>query len=216
MNGRTVVTGLLTLSCVLNLGCGISNSGSGNNATQTDITNFVSTVAGSAVNALNTGATAQGVSAHNLEDMADRIMKNASRGNAKVKQQKMQVQCNSAGTSCTFSDNFNVAYTCQTGGSMEVAGTLTGNGTQNSAYLSLEIEVTPEGWTCDGPTINGDPYVQINGTYTYPADSMTMTMSGGFLAGSQSCPLNVTVNGNPDGSGDISGTACGDSVSGSF
>ncbi|MGA8492113.1 MAG: hypothetical protein WB711_16925 [Terriglobales bacterium] len=217
MKGRMLVTGLLALWCLLNIGCGISNSGSNNGASQTDVTNFVSTVAGSAVNALNAGAQAQGVSVPGLEGMADRILKSKSGGNnAKVKRQKMQVQCNSSGTSCTFSDNFNVSYTCQTGGSMEVAGTLTGNGTTNSAYLSMEIEVTPVSWTCDGPTVNGDPYVQINGTYTYPADSMTMTMSGGFLAGSQSCPLNVTVNGNSDGSGDISGTACGDSVSGSF
>ena len=176
----------------------------------------MSTVASSAVNAVGAAAAARKMEGHNLKGLPARMLKGTLARNANVKEQKMQVQCNSTGTSCTFSDNFNVSYTCTTGGSMSIAGTLTGTGTQTSAYISMELEVSPNSWTCDGPMISGDPYVQINGTYDYPADTMTMTMSGAFIAGTQSCPLNITVNGNPDGSGDISGTACGDSVNTSF
>lgn len=215
MKGKIVLTGLLTLSCVMSIACGnnsSSNSGSNGSMSQAQVSNFMSTVAGSAVQALNTAAAAKHLESRNLKDLSARILRN----DPKVRAKQLQVQCNSNGTSCTFSDNFNVAYTCQTGGTMNVAGTMNGNGTQNSAYLSLQIEVTPHDWTCAGPTVNGDPYIQVNGTYTYPADTMTMTMSGGFTAGGQSCPLNVTVNGNSNGSGDISGTACGDSINGNF
>ena len=92
---------------------------------------------------------------------------------------------------------------------------MTGTGTSTMAYLSIQIVESIHDWTCDGPTLNGDPYVQVNGTYTYPADSMTMTISGGFLAGTESCQLNVTVNANGSG-GDISGTACGYNLNSSF
>ncbi len=219
MNVKIVVTGLLALSCVLNTGCGggsTSNSGSNSSISQTQATDFVSTVAGSASAALGTAAAAQGVQSRALQGLSARIMKGTLAHNPNVKQQKMQVQCNSQGTSCTFSDNFNISDSCQTGGTMSVAGDMNGNGTPNSAYLSLQVMVTPHDWTCDGPTINGDPYVQINGTYTYPADSATMTMSGAFTAGAQTCQLNITVNANSNGSGDISGTACGDSINGTF
>jgi len=214
-----VVTGLLALACVLSTACsntGVSNGGSNSSISQTQATDFVSTVAGSAAAALGKAAAAQGVQSRTLKGLSARIMKGTLARNPNVKEQKMQVQCNSQGTSCTFSDNFNISDSCTTGGTMSVAGSMNGNGTTNSAYLSLQVMVTPHDWTCDGPTINGDPYVQINGTYTYPADSATMTMSGAFTAGGQTCQLNITVNANSNGSGDISGTACGDSINGTF
>lgn len=210
MKRRMASTALLAFSCVLSLGCG----GSSNNAlSPTDAANFSSAVAAAATNALASGLSAHDANADMLKNMSARLLLNRR---SKVHPQLLNVQCNANGTACTFSDNFNVSESCQSGGTMGVAGTLTGTGTQNSAYLSLEMEVTPSGWTCDGPTINGAPYVQINGTFDYPADTLTMTMSGAFTAGGQTCSLNVTVNGNANGSGDISGTACGHSVNSSF
>ena len=150
-----------------------------------------------------------------LEGMPERILKAAGAGNPKIKPETLSVQCNAKGTSCTFSDQFNVPYTCQTGGTIDISGDMTGTGTATMANLSIQIIETINGWTCDGPTVNGDPYVQVNGTYTYPADSMTMTMSGGFLAGKESCQLNVNVNAGKSG-GDISGTACGYNLNSTF
>jgi hypothetical protein len=220
MNKRMVVTGLLALSCVLNTGCGTSSSGSNGSISQSDVTNFASLLASSAANALSASASAQNVSAGNLKSMSARILKAMparSLRKLNVNQKTMSVQCNSSGTSCTFSDNFNVPYSCQTGGTMSVAGTLTGSGTQNSANLSIDITVSVIGWTCDGPSITTIPGgITITGTFDYPGDIDTMTIGGGFTAGSQTCDLNVTVNGNSNGSGDISGTACGDSIQGTF
>jgi hypothetical protein len=223
MSKRMVVTGLLALSCVLNTSCGTSSSGSNGSNTsisQTDVTNFTSLLASSAASALSSSASAQNLTAGNLKTMSARILKAMPARSLKklnINPESLQVQCNSSGTSCTFSDNFNVPYTCQTGGTMSIAGTLTGNGTQNSANLSIDIIVSVIGWTCDGPSITTIPGgITITGTFDYPGNIDTMTIGGGFTAGSQTCDLNVTVNGNSDGSGDISGTACGDSVQGTF
>lgn len=214
MKGRIAVTGLMALSCLLNTSC--SSLGVNNIISQMQAMDFAFTVAGSAAAALSTAAAAQGVQSRTLKALPTRILKVTSARNPKVKTQQMQVQCNPAGTSCTFRDNFNISDSCQTGGTMTVAGSVNGTGTMNSADLSLQIQVTPHAWTCSGPTVNGHPYVQINGTYSYPADSANMTMTGAFTSGSQTCQLNITVNANPNGTGDISGTACGAPIFGPF
>ena len=137
--------------------------------------------------------------------------------NLNVTPDTLQVNCNPSGTSCQFSDNENVSYSCQSGGTMGLALLMSGTGTQNSAYLSIQTIASVNGWTCDGPSITTLPGgITINGTFDYPGDILTVTMGGGFTQGGQTCTLNVTVNGNADGSGDISGTVCGNSVNASF
>jgi hypothetical protein len=217
MRTRILAAVLVALSCSVGAGCGGDNT-SNSSLSATDAANFASAVAAAATNGLASGMSGQEVPHDMLSHMAARLLRSTLNGDhhPTLNPQLLNIQCNADGTSCTFSDNWNVSETCQTGGTLGVAGTLTGTGTENSAYLSLEMEVTPNSWTCDGPTINGSPYVQINGTFDYPADTLTMTMSGAFTAGNQTCQLNVTVNGNADGSGDISGTVCGNSVNDSF
>ncbi len=189
-------------------------AGGGSSFTEAQASSFVSLLAGSGTSAMGSAAVQQGRALGILEGMSARILKAAAIQNPKIRPADLTVSCNSKGT-CQFTDEFNVPYSCQSGGTMEIAGDLSGTGTETSAYLSIQIVESINGWTCDGPTINGDPYVQVNGTYTYPADSMTMTMSGGFLAGTQSCMLDVTINANSSG-GDISGTACGYNLNSSF
>ena len=206
-----VLSGLLIISCG-----GGSSSSSSSAITQTEAGDFVSLLAGSAVSGLNASAQAQGRPAGMLKDLPARIRNRASLARLHVTPQTMTVQCNSSGTSCTFNDQFNVPYSCQSGGTMGISGDMSGTGTQTMAYLSIQVTETINNWTCDGPTINGDPYVSLTGTYTYPADSLTMTLSGGFTAGGQSCQLNVGVNAGSDGHGDISGVACGYSIYSTF
>lgn len=217
MKRNMVFTALLALACMLSVGCG-GGSSSSSSFSATDAQSFASDVAAAATNGLASGLSAQQVPNAMLKHMSARLLQNSlSNGHEpRLNPQTLSIQCNSNYTSCTYSDNWNVSESCQTGGTMGVAGTLTGSGTQNSANLSLQMEVTPNGWTCDGPTINGAPFVQINGTFAYPANTLEMTMSGGFSVGGQTCALNVTVNGNADGTGDISGTVCGNSVNGTF
>jgi hypothetical protein len=194
------------------MGCGAGGGNGGasafiNSLSEAQVTDFVALIAGAGADALDVTATAKNRPEGILKNMRARILKASSARHAKVLPQQIVVQCNSDDTVCTFSDNFNVPYTCETGGSMDIAGELTGTGTPTSAYLSIGIQVSISGWTCEGPTINSTPLVDINGTYDYPADTMTMTISGGFSADGQTYMLNITVNANADGSGDISGTA---------
>lgn len=190
-------------------------AGSGSSFTESQASSFVSLLAGSGTSALGSAAVQQGRPQGILAGMPARIMKAAAKQNLAIRPEDLQVQCNAAGTSCTFSDQFNIPYTCQSGGTMEVSGDMSGTGTATMAYLSIQMVESINGWTCNGPTINGDPNVQVNGTYTYPADSLRMTLSGGFTAGTDSCMLNVTVNANSTG-GDISGTACGYNLMSTF
>ena len=207
-----VMSGLVIIGC----GGGSSSSSSSNGITQTQTADFVSLLAGSAVSGLSASAQAQGRPAGILRDLPARIRKGTSLAKLHVTPETLTVQCNSQGTSCTFSDQFNVPYSCQSGGTMTISGNMFGTGTANMAYLSIQVTETINNWTCDGPTINGDPYVSLTGTYTYPADSLTMTLSGGFTAGGQSCQLNVSINAGSDGHGDISGVACGYPINSSF
>ena len=223
MNKKIVVTSLLALSCVLNIGCGSSsssNSSSSNSPSQADVANFVGLLASSSATALSSSVSAQNKPTGILKDIPARILKAMparSLGNLKVKPEDMSVTCNSTGTSCQFYENENIPYSCTTGGTMSLALIMSGIGTSTSASLSIQTIASIIGWTCDGPSITSYPGgVTMNGTFDYPADTFTMTLGGGFTAGNQNCSLNVTVNGNADGSGDISGTACGDSVNSSF
>lgn len=218
MKKRMVVTALLTLLCVMSLGCGLTNSSS--SASQQDVDNFVSLLASSATGALDASAGAQDVRADVLKKMQARILRAMpahSLRNLNVHPETLQITCNSNQTACQFYDNENVSYSCQTGGTMSLALLMSGTGTATSAYLSIQTIASVNDWTCDGPSITTFPGgVTINGTFDYPADTVTVTMGGGFTQGGQSCSLNVTVNGNADGSGDISGTACGNSINASF
>jgi hypothetical protein len=213
------VTAILVLSGVVIIGCGggsSSSSSGSNNITQAETGDFVSLLAGSAVSGLNSSAQAQGRPAGMLKGLPARMLKGTSFAKLHVTPQTLTVQCNSNGTSCTFLDQFSVPYSCQSGGTMNITGDMNGTGTPNMAYLSIQVTETINNWTCDGPTINGDPYVSLTGTYTYPADSLEMTLSGGFIAGGQSCQLNVSINAGSDGHGDISGVACGYTINSSF
>ncbi len=212
MSKRIVITGFVALLCVLSVGCGSSSSS--NPISQNDAADFVANLAGAGFNGLSESGAARGASAATLKNIQANMMKMSA--NRNVKPQEVNYSCTAAGT-CTYSGDFNYLTTCQTGGNMEAAavlnGTSTSNGTEN---LNFDITVTASDWTCDGPTINSNG-VSINSSYeSLEPIPFTMTISGGFTSGSQSCNLNITANANAEGSGDISGTACGYSINSTF
>jgi hypothetical protein len=102
--------------------------------------------------------------------------------------QSITVQCNPAGTSCSFL--FNEPYSqltpCANGGSSNVSGTLTGvlqgsatstSGTLNIATRSTFSDCTEGGWvtnTTSSIGTNGSIFVTTNHT------RINVTMSGGF------------------------------------
>jgi hypothetical protein len=127
----------------------------------------------------------------------------------------------STGENCDFPISDNVA--CSPSGTISVAGNV--DGTLNSSgggSIQTAITVTPMNCSVSNLVINGDPSVtvdsQINFTGSAPAYPITFAETGGISYGpkpSGSCQINVSSTINSATSCTISGTVCGQSVSGS-
>lgn len=125
------------------------------------------------------------------------------------------------GESC----NIPVAYTgdCPGGGTIGITGAL--DFTLNSSgdgSDSTTLTITPTNCSVSGETINGNPSVtastQINFTDDAPTFPITLSETGGITYGpnpSGSCSLNVQYTVSSETSCTVSGTLCGQSVSGS-
>ncbi len=102
----------------------------------------------------------------------------------------------------------------------DVDGTLTNTG---SGSLSAQLAVTPASCSVSNLIVNGDPSINVGGEINFsnnetPVFPVTFTETGGISYGpnpSGSCQLNVTYTVNSSLACTISGTVCGQSVSGS-
>ena len=103
---------ILTVSLFI-AACGDSGGSSG--ITQAQTSSFVSFLAGAGTSALGTTSSAQGRPVGSLDKIRARILNAVPGGNLRVKPESLVVHCNAQGTSCTFSDAFNVPYSCQSG-----------------------------------------------------------------------------------------------------
>ncbi len=125
------------------------------------------------------------------------------------------------GENCNFPISDTVA--CSAGGTISVAGDI--DGTLNSSgggSLQTAITVTPTNCSVSNLVINGDPSVtvasQVNFTESAPSFPITFSEKGGISYGpkpSGSCQINVSSTINSATSCTITGTVCGQSVSGS-
>ncbi len=116
--------------------------------------------------------------------------------------------------------------TCTSGGALDIEGSLTGNiDSTGSGMLQIQMTETINGWTCIQPfTFNGAPYLSAAGTFTFLngqlATAASIEFGGGFSwtgnGGSGTCSINVTMNFNPDNTGDMSGTVCNQQVNTTF
>lgn len=116
--------------------------------------------------------------------------------------------------------------TCTSGGALDIEGSLTGSIDNNgSGILQLGMTETINNWTCIQPfTFNGAPDLSAAGTFTFLngqlATAASIEFGGGFSwtgnGGSGTCSINVTMNFNPDNTGDMSGTVCNQQVNASF
>lgn len=124
-------------------------------------------------------------------------------------------------------------YTCSVSGAINVLGNLSGSINDDTGSGVLLIGVTETLSSCRHSTtsggwfeLNGDPYLSLAGTFSFlnwaPATQQTITIGGGFrwafdTGQSGSCQLQLTILMNSAvGSGTVSGTVCGHSVSRSF
>jgi len=112
---------------------------------------------------------------------------------------------------------------CPGGGAIAVTGDVDGSlDNTGSGSIQTQLSITPASCSVDSLVINGAPSVtvagQINFTSSAPVFPITLTEMGGISYGphpSGSCQFNVTYAITSETSCTISGTACGQSVSGS-
>jgi hypothetical protein len=102
----------------------------------------------------------------------------------------------------------------------DVDGTLTNTG---SGSLSAQLAITPANCSVSNLILNGDPSINVGGQVNFtnnetPVFPVTFTETGGISFGpnpSGSCQVNATYTINSSLSCTVSGTVCGQSVSGS-
>jgi hypothetical protein len=129
----------------------------------------------------------------------------------------------STGENCNFQISDSVA--CSGGGTISVTGDVEGSlSNSGSGSIQSQVTVTPASCAVSGSSlvINGDPSVtvasQLNFTASAPTFPITFSETGGISYGphpSGSCQLNVTTSVTSATSCTITGTVCGQSVSGS-
>jgi hypothetical protein len=122
------------------------------------------------------------------------------------------------GTDCTIS----YSGTCPGGGTIAVAGnfdvTLNSSGDGSDSFT---LTVTPASCSVSNLTINGDPAISVATKLTFqagqPVFPITATETGGISYGpnpSGTCSMNVMISVNSASTCTVSGTVCGQTVSG--
>ena len=127
----------------------------------------------------------------------------------------------SAGQTCTWP--ISGTFACPGGGTMAVSGKITGSlNTTGSGSAEVQIAAVPAGCSVNGMILNGAPQVnvaaQMNLLHDMPEWPVTGSESGALSYGpnpSGTCQLNLTYTVNSNLGCTLSGTACGQSVSGS-
>jgi hypothetical protein len=134
-------------------------------------------------------------------------------------------------TSTSNGENCNIPislmnYTCggPQGGTISVTGDVEGTLTNTgSGSLSTQLAITPANCSVSNLTVNGDPSINVGGQINFtnnetPVFPVTFTETGGISYGpnpSGSCQVNATYTINSSLACTISGTVCGQTVSGS-
>jgi len=127
----------------------------------------------------------------------------------------------SAGQTCTWP--ISGTFACPGGGTMAVSGKITGSlNTTGSGSAQVQIAGVPASCSVNGMILNGAPQVdvaaQMNVLNDMPEWPVTGSETGAVSYGphpSGTCQLNLTYTVNSNLSCTVSGTACGQSVSGS-
>jgi len=127
----------------------------------------------------------------------------------------------SAGQTCSWP--ISGTFACPGGGSMAVSGKITGSlNTTGSGSAQVQIAAVPASCSVNGMILNGAPQVnvaaQMNLLNDIPEWPVTGSETGAVSYGphpSGTCPLNLTYTVNSNLGCTVSGTACGQSVSGS-
>ncbi len=212
------LTALATMLSILAAGCGSSNNSMPNNALSQAQAQAVSDQVSQAMAQALTGAvpaTETSPARPSLATAVENLHPDASG------------QCtpnDRNGETCNFPISLsNYPCTGTQGGTISVTGDV--NGTLNNSgagSLSGQFTITPSNCSVSTLIINGDPSISVAGQITFtnnetPVFPVTFTETGGISYGpnpSGSCQVNATYTINSSLSCTVSGTVCGQSVSG--
>jgi hypothetical protein len=128
-------------------------------------------------------------------------------------------------TACAVNIPVSFTSVCPAGGTLQVSGTIEGS-TNGSGTGTIDVQATinPNNWMCvSGFTINGDPNIMVSGQFSLVngalAGNQSVGITGGFSFGSSPsdvCTVNLTINFDSTGTGNITGTLCGNQINTSF
>jgi len=137
---------------------------------------------------------------------------------------------NTSGPTCVSSANgescnwaVSSTFSCSGGGTMAVSGDLSGT-LSNTGNGSAQAQITADPANCsvNGIVLNGDPHITVAGQANIANDApvwpITGSETGGVTFGpnpSGSCQLNLNFSVSANLSCTVTGTACGQTVSGS-
>jgi hypothetical protein len=127
----------------------------------------------------------------------------------------------STGQNCDWPVSYDAS--CPGGGTIAISGAVSGAlNNSGGGSVTSQITVTPTNCSVSNLIINGDPSVTVGGQINFTNSALvfpvTLTESGGISYGphpSGSCQLNVTYTVNSSLACTVSGTLCGNPVSGS-
>jgi hypothetical protein len=122
------------------------------------------------------------------------------------------------GEICNFPVSSNNSQPCTDGGTIAVAGSISGTVNNNgSGSLSAQFTLTPQNCAVDGVVINAPPTIAGTGTITLvnsaPTLPITLSEVGNINFGAGACPVNLTYSVTSTSSCTVSGTACGTTIS---
>lgn len=203
------ICAMLTIALVM-LGCG---SGSSNSSTLSP--SQAQTIATAVSNGIGQGLTGAFGVAH------ARPGGNIVQNDAAAARTALPV-CLPSGSAEVCSWTVSSTYSCQGGGSIGISGNITGSLNNGTGSAQVQIGADPANCSVNGITLNGNPKVnlaaQINILNDNPVWPVTGTETGGVTYGptpSGSCQLNLSFSVSSTLSCTVTGTACGQPVSGS-
>jgi hypothetical protein len=201
---------------ILSTGCG-SNSSTNNNMSQAQAQAVAQQVSQAITQALSGAvpATATSDTRPSLSTVVNNIHPDALPGCTST----------SNGESCNIPISL-TNYPCggPQGGTISVTGDVDGTlNNSGSGSLSTQLAITPANCSVSNLILNGDPSINVAGQINFANDEtpvfpVTFTETGGISYGpnpSGSCQVNATYTINSSLSCTVSGTVCGQSVSGS-
>lgn len=206
-SSAAIVAGL----ALLMVACGSSNS-MNNNLTPAQAQSVATAVSSGIVQAITAGLGA---------GVLDPLPSGMHRADPVPNTSSVSCVSSASGESCTWP--ISSTFSCPGGGTMAVSGDLSGTlSSAGNGSAQAQITADPASCSVNGIVLNGNPSITVAGQVNIANDAplwpVTGSETGGVTFGpnpSGSCQFNLKFSVNASLSCTVTGTACGQSVSGS-